>query len=246
MPSRLAFRGRIFAPTWWMSLLALAAFVGFTSLGRWQWERGNARDTQWKQFAQGTEHAPVLGSLGLAEIPRFQRVTVMGQLDSLHQFLLDNRVHAGRAGYEVLTPLDLPDGRTLLVNRGWVPSSGHRDLLPDVSVTAAGQAQLVGRIDELPSRGLEQGRAAPELLGHWPKVTSFPTTMELSAALGRKLEPRVILLDARAPNGYVREWQPPGLSPSRHWGYAVQWWCMATAVLVLWALLSWKKERTPQ
>ncbi len=48
-----------------------------------------------------------------------------------HQFLLDNMTHAGRAGYEVLTPLLLDDGRVLLVNRGWLPlPDGRRDELP--------------------------------------------------------------------------------------------------------------------
>ena len=39
------------------------------------------------------------------------------------------------AGYEVLTPLHAPRRTTLLVDRGWVPFSGSRAQLPDVTLT---------------------------------------------------------------------------------------------------------------
>ena len=36
------------------------------------------------------------------------------------QILIDNKVHDGRAGYHVVTPLVLADGRVVLVDRGWI------------------------------------------------------------------------------------------------------------------------------
>jgi surfeit locus 1 family protein len=79
--------------------------------------------------------------------------------------------------------------------------------------------------------------------GTWPKLTTYPNSDELSAALGRKIEPRVVLLDAAAPHGYVRDWHPPGLSPTRHWSYAVQWWSFAAAAIVIWVVLSVRRGR---
>ena len=73
-------------------------------------------------------------------------------------------------------------------------------------------------------------------------MTAFPHPAELSAALGRPLEARILLLDARAPNGYVREWQPPGLPAMRHWAYAVPWWAFAVLALVLWLILGLRKK----
>ncbi|MEQ1883354.1 MAG: SURF1 family cytochrome oxidase biogenesis protein, partial [Burkholderiales bacterium] len=96
-------------------------------------------------------------------------------------------VQDGRAGYEVLTPLYLPDGRVALVDRGWLPSSGYRDRLPDISIKAAGVRRLVARVDELPAAGLAAGRAAPSRDSAWPKLTSFPTVAELREALGTEL-----------------------------------------------------------
>lgn len=242
MPVRPDSGSRVFAPSWVATLLALAAVVAFVSLGRWQWARGEARAAQWQEFEHGTGQPRELGSLGLNEVERFQRVSVTGEFDGRHQFLLDNQVQEGRAGYEVLTPFQLADGRVALVDRGWLPSSGYRDQLPELSLKAGGVRRLVARVDELPSAGLAQGRAAPSRDASWPKVTSFPESGELSAALGRKLESRILLLDPRDAEGYLRKWQPPGLPPSRHFGYAIQWWAFALAAVVLWIVMGLRRK----
>jgi len=215
-----------------------AAFIG---LGRWQWQKGNVREAEWERFARGTDQLKVLDAQGLIDVPRFQRVSLNGRFDAVHQFLLDNRTHGGRAGYEVLTPLQRPDGRVALVDRGWVPFTGLRDRLPGVALARSDLVTVTGRTDNLPSAGLASGRAAPPAGGNWPKVTSYPTFQELTVALGRPLEPRILLLDAQQPDGYVREWQPPGMPPLQHWSYAIQWWAFAALAVILWAILSFKR-----
>jgi len=210
----------------------------FVRLGYWQWERGNTRQAQWSKFNVGAGEAIALGSRGLDQVQRFQRVTVVGRFDTEHQFLLDNRTNNGNAGYEVLTPLDRPNGLIALVDRGWVPFSGSRARLPSVAFASYGPVTLSGRTDDLPTAGLAAGRAAPPSDGGWPKVTSYPTMNELKAALGgRQLEQRILLLDPHDTNGYVREWHPPGMQPVRHWSYAIQWWCFAIVTLVFWIII---------
>ena len=50
-----------------------------------------------------------------------------------------------------------------------------------------------------------------------------------------------MLLDPHDPDGYVRDWHPPGLDPTRHWSYAVQWWAFAAVLLFLWVRLNLRK-----
>jgi surfeit locus 1 family protein len=209
----------------------------FVRLGFWQWDRGNTRQAEWAKFSHGAGDAIALGTRSIGEVPRFQRVTVVGRFDPEHQFLLDNRTNNGNPGYEVLTPLDRLDGRIVLVDRGWVPFTGSRARLPDIAMQLSGPVKVTGRADLLPSAGLALGRAAPSKEGGWPKVTSYPTMDELSAALGRALEPRIVLLDPQEPGGFVREWHPPGMQPVRHWSYAIQWWCFAVATAVFWVVI---------
>ncbi len=66
-------------------------------------------------------------------------------------------------------------------------------------------------------------------------MTTYPQANELGDMLRRPVESRIVLLDAREPNGYVREWQPPGMSADRHWAYGVQWYAFAALAIVLMA-----------
>jgi surfeit locus 1 family protein len=223
------------------ALLTLAACALFVRAGWWQWQKGADRDEQRRRFAQGAATLLPLGAAAATSVPLYQRVSVTGELDGGHQFLLDNRAYQGRPGYEVLTPLARTGAATLLVDRGWVPFTGSRAHLPEVSLPPGGPVTLSGRLALLPSAGLAFGHAAPG--GAWPKVTAFPRMDELAAAYGEPLEPRILLLDDAAPHGYVRDWQPPGMSPLRHYSYAIQWWSFAALALLVWAVMVFRRRR---
>jgi surfeit locus 1 family protein len=240
MPARISVFGREFAPSWPMTLATLVLLGLFVSLGRWQWHRGEAKQAVWAEFQRNASAEPMAGRR-FDELPRFAHVQLEGTFDARHQFLLDNRSHAGSPGYEVLTPLVTKDGQRILVNRGWVPFTGYRDHLPDVSTAPVATVRLEGRIEDLPAAGLASGRAAPPAEGAWPRLTSFPTHDELAAALGETVAARILLMDANVPGGYVREWQPPGLDPSRHFSYAIQWWGFGVVLLVLYFGLNSRK-----
>jgi surfeit locus 1 family protein len=234
-----------FSPSLALTLLMLALCAAFVRLGGWQWHRWRESDAAWTRFARGADTVEPLGARALEQVARFQRVSVSGRLDGLHQFLLDNRSYQGRPGYEVLTPLEREDGRALLVDRGWVPFTGSRARLPEVSLAGRPQVTLSGRAADLPSPGLALGRAPPAATGPWPRVTSFPDAQQLAAALGVPLGARILLLDPTAPFGFVRAWQPPGMTPLRHLSYAIQWWCLAALALVLWSVVGVRRGRGP-
>lgn len=218
------------------AVLALGAALLCVRLGFWQWQRGSARAAQAQRFAAGASKLVPLAASPVSELPLYQHVRVDGTLDGAHQFLLDNRSFAGRPGYEVLTPLRRANAATLLIDRGWVPFSGTRRVLPDVRLTGAGAVSLTGVLADLPSAGLALGRAPPA--GPWPEVTSFPDMAQLQAALGEPLEPRILWLDPQVPGGYARAWQAPGMPPLRHFSYAIQWWCFAALALLAWTVMT--------
>ena len=223
-----------------MTLTTVVLLTLFVGLGHWQWQRGADKEATWAQFGRDAR-ATDLGSRELDAVDLFSRVALSGHFEPAHQFVLDNRSHGGMPGFEILTPFVLLDGRRVLVDRGWVPFSGYRERMPDVSMKLHEEIRISGRVSELPSGGLASGHAAPEASGAWPRLTSFPTHAELETALGQKLQRRILLLDAASAEGYVRQWSPPGLAPERHFSYAIQWWGFAVVLLVLYFGLNFRK-----
>jgi surfeit locus 1 family protein len=238
LPLTLTFGRSRWSASWGVTVLTLLAVVAFVDLGRWQWQRAQQKRELASAFAAGNEAPTTLGARSTAALPRYAQVLAQGRYDGAHQFLLDNMSHDGKAGYEVLTPLQLLDGRTLIVNRGWVPLTASRRQLPDVALSDDGELSAVGKLDQLPVAGIALGHVAPAAADAWPKLTSFPTMADLVAALGRPIESRQLLLKDGEAYGFVRDWQPGGLSPERHMSYALQWWAFAALALVLYAALN--------
>jgi surfeit locus 1 family protein len=143
-------------------------------------------------------------------------------------------VNAERAGYFVITPFALAGGGWVLVNRGWVPLGASRAQLPLVPVGAEAR-RIRGRADNLPSPGIQMGVRAV-LEPPYPVVANYPNHDEIARLLQEKSWTRaadLVLLDAAEPDGYVRNWTAPGFPPMRHIGYAVQWFGLAAALLVI-------------
>jgi surfeit locus 1 family protein len=156
--------------------------------------------------------------------------------------LVDNMVSHERAGYYVLTPFALTGGGWVWVDRGWVPVGSSREQLPNIAVDDR-MRSVTGRADHLPTPGIQLGKR-PILSPPFPVVAGFPSAQEL-ARLSKETSwtraTETILLDAREPDGYVREWSPPGFPPLRNIGYAVQWFGLALALAVIYGVTNLKK-----
>ncbi len=235
MPIRVG--TRLFAPRPLTTLLAAALMLLLVSLGRWQLHRAEEKRALFESFAAGAAAALPIDAHTPAP-PRYREVAARGHYDATRQILLDNMSNAaGRAGYQVITPFALAGGGWLLVDRGWVPLGASRADLPSIDVP--GDDRVVrGRTDELPRPGIRLGEPR-RLAGPFPVVASFPTRSDLEALLGEHewaAAAPLLLLDAHEPDGYLREWAPPGMPPLRHVGYAVQWFALAAALAVLYLI----------
>src|SRR4051812_29572835 len=155
MANRFSAYGRVFAPSWPMTLLTVALLFAFVALGRWQWHRGIGKQAVWAEYERpAAADLPVRHSIERVE-GSFVPVALEGHYEPEHQFLLDNISHAGQPGYEVLTPFALGDGgQRILVNRGWVVFTGYRDRLPDISFSNHATIRITGRLADLPAAGL--------------------------------------------------------------------------------------------
>jgi surfeit locus 1 family protein len=224
-------------------LLALAAL--FASLGSWQLRRAEASRVTLAQFQSGMA-ADTLAMLPseLDEAQRFSRVEAEGEYVAAPQFLLDNMLHGGAAGYHVLTALRVRGRRErLLVNRGWVPAGGDRRVLPNVAVEP-GPTLVTGRLERLPRPGLRLGNDVASPSSAAPAIVlQYPTAAEIALRLGEPVLDYQLLLNAGEPQGYVRDWRAPGVAPERHLSYAGQWLALAVGALAAAIVMAVKSAR---
>ncbi len=231
-----------FRPGWLPTLATLALLALLLGLGFWQLDRAEQKRALQAQFRQTAAAGPL--RLDWHQVPgpewRYRPALVSGRYDGRRQFLLDNRVLHGRVGYQVLTPLLFADGQhALLVNRGWVPAGPTRDLLPELPVPE-GVLEVRGLVDFPPERVFSLGEGEDRAPG-WPKVLQRIRLDLQSEQLGLELVPWILLLDPQQPGGFAREWAPvPIMGPERHVGYAVQWFGLAAALLVIYFWVNWR------
>lgn len=163
----------------------------------------------------------------------YRSVKVTGHYDSGHQFLLDNQVRQGKAGFFVLTPLLLKqEKKAVLVNRGWLPLGKTRADLPDVSIPQH-EITISGRINRFPRVGLKLADAeiTPQ---NWPAVVQVIDNALLSKQLPYPAFGFQVELDKTAAYGFTRAWQQAYvMTPEKHTGYAVQWFLLALTLTVL-------------
>src|SRR5580704_2238274 len=213
------------------------------ALGRWQPDRAAEKRVLFGSFATPSVAAQPL-DLRSGQVPRYSYVAAVGSYDETRQVLIDNMVEGERAGYFVITPFALQGGGWVLVNRGWVPLGKSRADRPAIPV-AGDLRSIRGRADNLPSPGIQMGVPAP-LAQPFPVVAAYPKREEVARLLK---EPDwtsatdSILLDAAEPDGYVRNWAPPGFPPMRHIGYAVQWFGLALALVVIYVVTNFRPAK---
>ncbi len=128
---------------WFFFLAALATTVG---LGTWQVQR-----MQWKESLIAEIESAKIGE-PLTTIPttdaeldakNFYPAQATGTWTGDREFHVSPRFFNGKLGYFVITPMTLTDGRTLLVNRGWIPAASKNPLSrPETAVK--GRATLTG------------------------------------------------------------------------------------------------------
>jgi surfeit locus 1 family protein len=231
---RIKLGSRIFAPRPFTTALTLVVLAVLVSLGRWQLQRADLKRDLFAAFARGEDATRPI-DLQTPPLPRYQHIEARGRYDGSRQILIDNMTSIdGRAGYFVVTPFALAGGGWLLVNRGWVPMGASRAAPPPVDV-AGDPRRVLGRADHLPSAGLRMGQPAA-LRPPFPAVANFPSHQDVERLLGEASwtdAAELVLLDADQPDGYVRQWQPPGFPPLRHTAYAVQWFGLALALGII-------------
>lgn len=220
-------------------VVALATIALTLRLGVWQLDRAAEKVALQEARAQQMR-APALAAGELpatteqARVLEHRIVVLAGRWLSTHTVYLDNRAMATRAGFFVLTPLALEDGRVLLVQRGWWPRDARDRTRIAAPPPPEGPVRVRGRIALSPSRMFELAAEGAGPIRQNLDLDGYARETRL------KLLPWVLvqLDDAAQPvdDGLARQWPEPASDVYKNQGYAAQWFALAglVGVLLLW------------
>jgi len=136
------------APSLWLTVLSLIAFVILIALGVWQIERRAWKLALIDRVEQRVHApaqpipAPASWSAVSAANDEYRHVHVTGRFLHDRETLVQAVTEEG-PGYWVLTPLQRGDGTQVLINRGFVPSE-RRDASSRQSGNPDGQVEITG------------------------------------------------------------------------------------------------------
>jgi cytochrome oxidase assembly protein ShyY1 len=217
-------------------LLVVAAIVTMINLGFWQLGRLDERQA-FNAVVEERYDAPPLPLDELLTVDadpddvEWRPVTASGTYLPDGMILIANRSQGGRAGTNLVVPMQLSDGRILLVNRGFLPLSV--DTGPDVPAT---DVEIVGRLRRSQERRL--GQLSDSTDGEL-EIAQRVDIERLAAQMpGAVVAMYVDLIESVPPEvgGLPEPVARPTLGEGNHLSYAVQWFIFSTAIAVGWVL----------
>jgi surfeit locus 1 family protein len=164
-------------------------------------------------------------------------VNFEGNAESIRYFLLDNKIHKGRVGYQVLVPLQTKSG-TVIANYGWVAATNSREILPSIQIDTE-KTRYAGVISLPLNNAMVKETALID--GYWPKVLQQTDLKVIQQHYGQEVLPFVVLLNSQETSVFVRNWQTVVMAPEKHLAYAVQWFLLAFAALAVFVIAQRKK-----
>ncbi|HQR76844.1 MAG TPA: SURF1 family protein [Burkholderiaceae bacterium] len=198
------------------------------ALGSWQTRRGDEKAALQAQLDAAEAMTPVTVNSRAefaqvtAQLPR--RVRMQGQFLPERTVFIDNRSLNGVAGFQVVAPLRLPDGASVLVNRGWIARDARDPSLMPGVVSPTGSLEIEGLAVARVPRLLEL--APPPSLrvpGIWPNLEPDDYEQMTGLTVARFV---VQQTNASADN-LQRVWVRPASGVEKHRGYALQWYGLA-------------------
>lgn len=204
--------------------LALVFAIACVALGNWQINRRNTvveNITKIQQNYSGTivDYADVAGNFEHLDPAReWTQVRLKGTYQTGDERVVRNRPLNGTPGYEILVPLTLENGDTVIVDRGWLPIGykvpGHPDVIPQ---PASGVVTVVARLKPFEpklDRGAPVGQLASIELNDYAAQLPYPIK---TGAYGQ------LASETPAAASNPVPFPAPSIDEGSHLSYALQW-----------------------
>lgn len=227
----------LLSPTWlgWLAG-CLVFFAVCYLLGQWQIDRREAALEEINTIVLNYDQDSVpyydaqdIFAEGAAE-DEWTVVELRGEYLLDDSLLVRNRGHGGQVGYEQLVPFrDSATGDTLVVSRGWLPTSSSDGSVPAYNPEPpSGEVEVVARMRpaEPPiDRDAPEGQLASIDLAEYESMTGYPL---VQAAYARMAE------ESPSPAELPQQLARPSIDEGPHLGYSMQWIAFGLLSFVGW------------
>ena len=238
-------------PRWIISHVFVLTMVGaFIWAGFWQLSRlEEKRDRNDRVSARTTR--PVAdaadlaapGDYDAASDLEFRRATATGTYRPDQEVLVRSRSRDSAPGSWVLTPLQLDDGTSVVVNRGWISNGGQFESVPEQFAAPEGEVTVTGLVRETETRG-----------SFGPTDPATGTLDNLARADVARLDQQVdgdvlpfylqlLEQDPAVTPDDPRPVPAPELDEGPHLSYALQWFTFALMTLIIYPLILRRRAR---
>jgi surfeit locus 1 family protein len=233
-----------FKPTFWPTVFTVPAVLLMLGLGVWQIQR-----LQWKEalIAERVERtaAPAIALPGpgadIADL-EFRHVALTGEFLHDKEMWLGARSLNDNTGYHLVTPFRLTDGRVVLVDRGWIPLD-RKTADKRAAGNPAGQVAMDGVIRF-------NGRQTWFVPDNRPDLRFFfwvdlPAMASLAGTPDSETRFFVEAGPAPNPGGFPIGGQTRINLPNDHLQYAIIWFALAGALIVIYVLYHRRERPAP-
>ena len=216
----------------WPAFAVIVVALLTTSLGFWQRSRAHEKEAR-QALIEQFEHASAI-ELGAQMLPvsavEYHRIVARGHFLPELTVYLDNRPYQDQSGFYVITPFKLDSGGAVLVSRGWLPRNSVERTVIAPYTTPSASIELTGIARADATRVYELGHdgSAPHL-----KIRQNLAVDAYASETGLSLQPFVLEQTSDDGDGLVRDWPAPATGVERNYGYMLQWWGIAIAVIVV-------------
>lgn len=234
----------LLTPRWILSHVFVAFMVVFMiGLGFWQLNRLDERKASNDEIRSASEAParPVEELLGEPDVFDHTAVTVTGRYRDDLSFLVANRTFDTQPGSWLATPVELADGRLVVVSRGWVPRLWVAGDDRRTIGVPAGTAVVSGRLFE----SVDGGRIGTSEAA-LPEVSRIELDV-VAEMLGVDVAHRWVQLASQEPvaGDLPIPVPPPTLDDGPHLSYAFQWFFFSAGTIVAYVLILRRRLREP-
>ncbi|MCW8877280.1 MAG: SURF1 family protein [Kangiellaceae bacterium] len=229
----------------WLLILFLIMQTLLNELGFWQLNRAKEKQVTLYQLEQGSiSSIDDLTLLTQQHLAQFQHVELELEVEHEKTIYLDNQTNNKAPGYHVLNLVkDVKTGKFLLINRGWIFAGKDRNYLPEVEKPLS-TWDIKGRLYSIGEGVAATAQGEIEYLSDGIRLPVLDKRVlgQLKDNFRLPLEDFIVRIDKNEQHALEVNWMWTNMPVEKHLAYAVQWFGLALALLIICIIVAVKKK----